>query len=137
VKDSTTGIVKEICTESKVLSAIIINEYGSKFLNTILLERPCNQIFEFQDKENLNDIGFYNYDFKFLDSLRNVTSKSTFDSIIVMPREESFKIVWRYTDTVKGNYFEHLLIENKIGCKRDDETGYTIPVIISNNKLGP
>jgi hypothetical protein len=129
VKNANTGIIKEICCESGDLSRAISSEHGSRFLDSILAKKPCDVLIELMDAENLRNVNFFNYSQKVLDSFRAIVSKNVFDSIKTMPRNKSYNKVWEYTGKLNGNYFEHLLIENGIGCKRDDETGYTIPVI--------
>jgi hypothetical protein len=129
IKDVNTGITKEICCESGDLSRAISSEHGSVFLDSILMKKPCDLVIGIQNNENLKSLDFFNYSHKVLDSFRRVVPRNAFHSIKTMPRDKSYNKVWEYTDKVDGNYFEHLLIENGIGCTRDDESGYTFPTI--------
>ena len=129
VKDANSGVVKEICTDSQSLGGAIISEYRTGFLDSLLAKKPCNPVLVFKHNDNLESIGFFNYNPTILDSLRKEIPKSVFDSISILPRFESFKKIWSFSKELESSYFEHLMIENEIGCKRDDETGVTIPVI--------
>jgi hypothetical protein len=84
---------------------------------------------EFVHPKTLQDIGFVKYNSDSLDSLRKLIPNTVFDSIAMLPRIKSFEKVWSFSKGIENNYFEHLMIENNISCKRDDETCLTLPVI--------
>jgi hypothetical protein len=128
VQDKRTGQKKEICCKSDDLSNAILDEYGSDLIDSLKIAKPCKFTFGITNPKNLHALNFYNYDHQVLDSLRNRVPKRVFDSIRILPALRSYRKIWLYTDKLEGNYFEHLMIENGIGCKRDDETGRTLPL---------
>ena len=112
-KNSKTGETKEICTTSDFTYSRDIIDYQSRTI-------------EFTNTE-YTQIGADTYNKEFVDSISNIISVNTIDSIINEYKATRFsKTLVYYSAKYSNEYFAHVLFKKRILIFRDCETGYPI-----------
>ena len=131
-KDLNTGIIKEICCEAPFLSGAMYRELnieydikGTEYIDSIILANRQG-VFEFKNKEALNNIGFYDYPDK--EIIDKIAIKNDLDYYFEKYGEnDSIKLMYFEIDTgYIQESFAHIMFKCGIITSRDCVAGNNI-----------
>ena len=132
VTDLNNLTTKEICCESLALSFALELESSGIHIGNGKFDSRGIPTYSFMSKEALNQLRFYHYNNKIIDSISTNTGQDLIDMILKEDVESGYsKLLEINTVKFRENYFEHYLYLNGILTYRDCESGFTC---ISNDK---